>query len=458
MIFKPHQYQEYAIKKILELPECGLFLDMGMGKTASALTALDELLFNLFEVSKVLIIAPLRVAESTWTDEIEKWEHLKGLRIAKVLGEEKDRLAALRQKVNIFTINRENVKWLVELYGKKWPFDMVVIDELSNFKSPASQRFKKLKKVRALIKRVLGLTGTPSPNGYLDLWAQVYLLDQGERLGKTFTGYKERYFEPDKRNGHIVYSWRLKPGAEEAIYAKISDICVSMLAKDWLTMPERINNVIKVKLPDEAKLKYKQLEKDLLLPLTDSDIVANTAAVLSNKLLQMANGAVYDENGQAFEIHQGKLEALSDLIESANGNPVLVFYSYKHDLTRIQSYLKKYQVRELKTAQDIKDWNIGKVSVMVAHPASTGHGLNLQAGGNVIIWFGIPWSLELYQQANARLDRQGQKNGVIINHLVTESTMDEDVMRSIENKAVGQNALLEAVKAKIERIRRGLHE
>jgi len=451
MIFEPHQYQDYAIQKIIDLPECGLFLDMGMGKTVSTLTALDQLLYNYFEVGKVLIIAPLRVAESTWTDELEKWEHLKGLKIAKVLGKEKDRLAALRQKVNIYIINRENVEWLVELFGKKWPFDMVVIDELSSFKSPAAQRFKKLKKVRALIKRVVGLTGTPSPNGLIDLWAQVYLLDRGERLGKTFTGYKERYFEPDKRNGHIVYSWRLKPGAEEAIYAKISDICVSMSAKDWLTVPERINNVIQVKLPDAAKAKYKQLEKDLLLPLTDSDVVANTAAVLSNKLLQMANGAVYDENKQAFEIHEGKLEALSDLIDLANGKPIIVFYWYKHDLARIKCYLKNYQVRELNTAQDIKDWNGGKIAVMAAHPASAGHGLNLQVGGNLVVWFGLTWSLELYQQANSRLDRQGQKHGVIVNHIVTEGSMDESVMKAIENKSVGQDALLEAVKARIER-------
>jgi len=455
MIFEPHQYQDYAIQKIIDLPECGLFLDMGMGKTISTLTALDELLYNYFEVSKVLIIAPLRVAESTWTDEIEKWEHLKDLKIAKVLGKEKDRLAALRQKVNIFIINRENVEWLVELYGKKWPFDMVVIDELSSFKSPSARRFKMLKKVRGLIKRVVGLTGTPSPNGLLDLWPQLFLLDRGERLGTTVTGYRERYFSPDKRNQQIVFSYKLKDGAEEAIHKKISDICVSMLAKDWLNVPERIINVIKVKLPNAALAKYKQLEKDLLLPLTDSDVVANTAAVLSNKLLQMANGSVYDENGLASEIHQGKLEALSDIIESANGKPVLVFYSYKHDLSRIQSYLKKYQVRELKTAEDIKDWNSGKVAVMLAHPASAGHGLNLQAGGNVIVWFGLTWSLELYQQANARLHRQGQKQGVIIHHIVTEGSIDENVMRAIENKAVGQNALLEAVKARIERCKNG---
>ena len=455
MQFKPHFYQEYAIQKIIDLPECGLFLDCGLGKTSVTLTALNELLYDYFEVSKVLIIAPLRVAESTWTDELEKWDHLKSLKIAKVLGKEKDRLAALRQKVNIFIINRENVDWLVELYGKKWPFDMLIIDELSSFKSPSSQRFKKLKKVRGLIKRVVGLTGTPSPNGLLDLWPQLFLLDRGARLGTTVTGYRERYFAPDKRNQQIVFSYKLKIGAEEAIHTKISDICVSMLAKDWLTMPDRINNVIKVKLPDTARAKYKQLEKDLLLPLTDSDVVANTAAVLSNKLLQMANGAVYDENGLASEIHQAKLEALADIIESANGNPVLVFYSYKHDLARIKNYLKKYKVRELKTAEDIKDWNAGKVPVMLAHPASVGHGLNLQAGGNTIIWFGLTWSLELYQQANARLYRQGQKNGVIVHHIVTEGTMDESVMRAIENKAVGQNALLEAVKARIERCKNG---
>lgn len=455
MLFKPHQYQDYAIQQIIDNPECGLFLDMGMGKTISTLSALNDLLYDYFEVCKVLIIAPLRVAESTWTDEVEKWDHLQGLKIIKVLGKQSERLAALRQKANIYIINRENVDWLVTLYGKDWPFDMLVIDELSSFKSPSSQRFKKLKKVRGLIKRVVGLTGTPSPNGLLDLWPQLFLLDRGERLGKTVTGYRERYFSPDKRNQQIVFSYKLKDGAEEAIHEKISDICVSMLAKDWLNMPERINNIVKVKMSTVARQHYKQLEKDLLLPFCDGDVVANTAAVLSNKLLQMANGAVYDENRLPVEIHQGKLEALADIIEAANGNPVLVFYSYKHDLIRIKEYFKKVKTRELKTAEDIKDWNSGKVDVMLAHPASTGHGLNLQAGGNAIVWFGVPWSLELYQQANARLDRQGQKNGVIVHHLVTEGTVDENVMQAIENKAVGQDALMAAVKARIERCKYG---
>lgn len=406
---------------------------------------------NYFEISKVLVIAPLRVAEDTWTREAEKWDHLKHLRIAKVLGSEQRRLAALNMSADIYVINRENVEWLVNHYGKEWPFDMVVIDELSSFKSPKVRRFRAIRKVRPMIQRIVGLTGTPAPNGLIDLWAQIYLLDGGERLGKTLTGYRERYFNPGRRDPrrHIVFNWVLKDYAEEAIYEKISDICMSMKASDWLKMPERIENVIEIKLDEKPRALYKQLERDLLLPYTSGDIVANTAATLSNKLLQLANGAVYDENGGVKELHSAKLDALEDVLESANGRPVLVFYTYRHDLDRITKRFK--QARELKSASDISKWNEGQLPLLLAHPASAGHGLNLQAGGNIIVWFGLTWNLELYQQANARLYRQGQKQeSVIIHHLVASGTVDEDVMQRLSGKAVGQDALLEAVKARIK--------
>ena len=451
MRYEPRVYQNYASERIMDTPALALFLDMGLGKTISTLTALADLLHNRFEVSKVLVIAPLKVAESVWSEEKNKWDHTKYLRISAVLGSQRDRIVALDKQADIYVINRENVEWMVTYYGKKWPFDTVAIDESSSFKSPSSKRFRALRKVRPFIKRIVELTGTPSPNNLLDLWPQIYLLDQGERLGKTITGFRERYFEPDKRNRTTVFSWKPKPGAEEAVYAKISDICVSMKAKDWLDLPERIDNIIPVKLPVAAKEKYKQLERDLLLPLTDSDVVANTAAVLSNKLLQMANGAVYDENKQVGEIHDAKLEALEGVVEAAVGQPVLVFYSYKHDCERILRRFPK--ARMLNIAKDIADWNAGKIPMLLAHPASAGHGLNLQAGGHIVVWFGLTWSLELYQQANARLHRQGQKHGVIIHHLVAEGTVDEEVMRALLNKAVGQDALLAAVKARIEKVK-----
>lgn len=452
MKYKPYDYQKYATQWILDKEKAGLLLDMGMGKSVITLTAIDELMFDYFEVSKVLVIAPLRVAESTWDEEAAKWDHLKHLKISKVLGTEKERINALYTKADIYIINRENVKWLVDKCGKDWPFDMVVIDELSSFKSHRAQRFKALRKVRPFMKRVVGLTGTPAPNGLIDLWSQIYLLDGGERLGKTITGYRERYFLPDKRNQHIVFTYKLKEGAEEAIYEKLSDICVSMKAEDYLKLPERINNIIPIYLPKKAKDKYDQLERDLLLPLKDSDIVANTAGVLANKLLQMSNGAVYDEDGDVREIHNAKLKALEDTIEAANGKPVLIFYSYKHDLDRIRKHLKRDDLTVLDTAEDIKNWNEGKIPIMLAHPASAGHGLNLQAGGNIIIWFGLTWSLELYSQANARLYRQGQKQNVIIHHLVAKDTMDEDVIKALEGKEVGQEALLNAVKARVRKM------
>lgn len=446
MKYTPHDYQDYAANQILDKPACGLLLDMGMGKTVVTLTAIDELLFDRFEVKKVLVIAPLRVAEDTWSKECQKWDHLKHLRIAKVLGPEKTRIAALKLKADIYIINRENVAWLVEHYGSKWPFDMLVIDELSSFKSPKAKRFKALRKVRPLVKRIVGLTGTPAPNGLLDLWPQIYLLDRGERLGKTLGGYRERYFDPDKRNQEIIFSYKLKPEAEKAIYKKISDICVSMKAQDYLQMPARIDNFVRVEMNPKEKALYKQLEKDMLLPFTGGDIDAANAAVLSNKLLQMANGAVYDEFGAVRQIHRRKIDAIEDLWEGANGKPILVFYAYKHDKERLQEFFKT--AKELNTSQDITDWNAGKIPVALAHPASAGHGLNLQAGGHIIIWFGIPWSLELYQQANGRLYRQGQNESVIIHHIVTTGTIDEDVIKALDRKDTGQAAFLEAVKAK----------
>ena len=450
MKFIPHDYQKIAIEKIINLPAVGLFLEMGLGKTVSTLTAIQALLYDYFEASKVLVIAPLRVAQSTWSGEIEKWDHLQGLRLAKVLGSEKQRIGALHHPADIYIINRENTEWLVDYYGRKWPFDMVIIDELSSFKNPRSKRFRALRKVRPLIKRIVGLTGTPAPNGLIDLWSQIYLLDQGERLGKTLTEYRNRYFDPGRRNQNIVFEWIPKPFAEENIYEKISDICVSMKAEDWLRLPERIDNVIEVELPEKAKSQYKQLEKDLILPLVDSDVTAANAAVLTNKLLQMANGAIYDEFGEAKEIHDAKLEALEETVEAANGKPVMVVYSYQHDLDRIRKRLKKYNPRTLDSDQDVRDWNEGKIQVLLLHPASGGHGLNLQTGGNTIIWFGLTWSLEYYQQTNARLHRQGQTERVIIHHIIAKGTMDEQVLKALTGKAATQNSLMEAVKARIE--------
>lgn len=450
MRFEPFPYQQEAIRRIIEQPAAGLFLDMGMGKTVITLTAINELMFDRFEVARVLVIAPKRVAETTWPDEVKAWDHLRHLRVSLVLGNERQRIEALRRQADIYVINRENVVWLVERLGRRWPFDMVVIDELSSFKSPSAKRFRALRKVRPLIKRIVGLTGTPAPNGLIDLWPQVYLLDQGERLGRTVTGYRERYFLPEKLDSsrRIVYTWKPKPGAEEAIYKKLADLCVSMRAEDWLALPERLDRVVTVKLPGEAYEQYRQMERDLLLPYADGDVVATTGATLAGKLLQMANGAVYDEHGKVRVIHEAKLDALEDVVEAANGRPVLVFYSYQHDLARIKARFP--EARALETERDVRDWNTGKVAIMLAHPAAAGHGLNLQAGGNIIAWFGLPWSLELYQQANARLYRQGQTRSVIIHHLVAQGTIDEAVMEALKVKKLTQESLLKAVKWRID--------
>ncbi|STC84057.1 SNF2 domain protein [Clostridium botulinum] len=427
---------------------------MGMGKTVSTLTAIDNLIF-LGEVYKVLVIAPLRVAEDTWSTEVEKWDHIKHLRVSKILGTKKQRKEALMKDADIYVTNRENIDWLVNECFSSWLWDMVVIDELSSFKSSKAKRFRALKKVRPYFKRMVGLTGTPAPNSLIDLWPQIYLLDGGKRLGRTITSYRQQYFNPGKRNQYIVYNWELKDGAEEQIHKKIGDICISMMAKDYLDIPERIDNIIDINLPKNAINKYKQLEKDLVLELGEDDITAANAAVLTNKLLQMSNGAIYSEDKQVIEIHDEKLKALLDIIESANGKPVLIFYSFKHDFDRIVNFFKSKKLNAigLGDSKDIKKWNNGEIPILLVHPASAGHGLNLQYGGNIIVWFGLTWSLELYQQANARLHRQGQRESVIIHHLVSKDTVDEDVIKALGSKEVNQNVLLEAVKARLKESR-----
>lgn len=455
MEFIPHEYQQFCIDFLLDKPAAGLLLDMGLGKTVITLTAAAKWLYDRFEINRVLVVAPLRVAEDTWTKESAKWDHLKGLRVVRVLGNEKQRKQALSQEGDIYCINRENIPWLVGYYGVDWPFDGVVLDELSSFKNPSAKRFKALRKVRPLIRHIVGLTGTPSPNGLIDLWAQIYLLDQGERLGRTLTEYRNRYFNPGRRNGYVVYDWVPKPGAEDEIYRKISDICVSMKAADYLRLPERVDVVRKVVLDEEARKAYDEMEKEAVLELGSGDMVdAVTAAAVSNKLLQIANGAVYDGEGKVHIIHHAKLDALEDVIEAANGRPVLVFYSYQHDLERIMRRLP--QARKLEGPADIDAWNHGEIPVLLAHPAGAGYGLNLQEGGHRIVWFGLTWALEWYQQANARIYRQGVKGErVTITHLVAEGTRDEDAMRVLSGKATRQEALLEAIKAIIEKHKGG---
>lgn len=444
MRYVPHGYQRYVQEQILRLPAVGIFLDMGMGKTVATLTAVDALLFDRFAIRRVLVIAPLLVAAHTWSAEAAKWDHLRHLRISRVLGSAKERAAALAAEADIYVINRENVPWLVERYGARWPFDMVVIDELSSFKNPSAKRFKALRRVRKYIGRIVGLTGTPSPNGLMDLWAQVFLLDQGERLGRTLGGYRERYFLPDKRNAATVFSWKPRDGSEQAIHEKLKDICVSMSAADYLELPERFDLETPVHLPAGALEQYRRLERELLLPFADGNVVALTAAALGNKLLQIANGAAYDDADGVREIHRAKIDALQELVEQANGKPVLVYYAYQHDRERILAAIP--EAREL----DVEAWNRGEQAVAVAHPASAGHGLNLQRGGSVMVWFGLTWNLEHYQQANARLHRQGQREPVRIYHLIAKGTIDEQVMKALRGKAAGQDALLEALKARIQ--------
>lgn len=452
-----HEYQLTGIDHIMDNPHCALFLEMGLGKTVTTLTAIKKLIYEELEIDRVLVVAPKRVTESVWSAEVNLWQHLNGLSIVKIIGNERQRREALNSNARIFCISRDNVAWLCGLYGGSMlPFDMLVIDELSSFKNPKSVRFKALRGVQPSFKRVVGLTGTPAPNGLIDLWSQVYLLDRGKRLGKFIGKYREEYFKPDKRNGQVVYSYKPRDTGEDRIHEKIGDICMSMKAKDYLNLPERIDNIITIPLPRKIKDQYQEFEKEQVLRLfedqdVEDGISAANAAALSNKLLQFANGAVYDEDKNYHVVHDLKIDALKEIIEDANGQPVLVAWTYRSDLYRITEALEKYKPVQLKTEQHIEDWNKGKIQVMTMHPASGGHGLNLQSGGNIIVWFGQTWSLELYQQFNARLDRQGQKNAVILNKLVIEGTMDEDVISAQESKSQKQNQLMDAVKARLKK-------
>ena len=447
MKYKPHSYQEYAIRYIETHPISALLIDMGLGKTSITLTAIRNLLFDSFEVCKVLVIAPLRVAKNTWTDEIKKWEHLSTLTYSLIVGNENERLSALNEQTDIYIINRENVDWLVNKSGYKFDFDMVVIDELSSFKNHQSKRFKSLMKVRPLVKRIVGLTGTPSSNGLMDLFAEFKILDMGKRLGYFIGQYRNTYFKPDKMNGPIVYSYKPLPNAENAIYEKISDITVSMKANEYLKMPELLTSNYVIELSNSEKKQYDIMKKSLVLEITDGEITASNAASLSNKLSQMSNGAIYDDKQNIIEIHSRKLDALEDIIESMNGKPLLIAYWYRHDLERIKS---RFSVREIKTSEDISDWNDGKIPVALIHPASAGHGLNLQNGGSTLVWFGLTWSLELYQQTNARLYRQGQKNTVVIQHIITKGTIDEQILKALQKKNKTQADLIDAVRANLE--------
>ena len=448
MKFVPHEYQAYAISHIESHKEAALFLDMGLGKTVITLTAINELAFDFFEVSKVLVIAPLRVARDTWPAEIKKWDHLKLLSYSVAVGSVEERRRALWKKALVYIINRENVDWLVNQSGLPFDYDMVVIDELSSFKSGKARRFRSLLKVRPKVKRIVGLTGTPSGNGLMDLWAEFKLLDMGKRLGRFITRYREAFFLPDKRNQQIIFSYKPKPEAAKRIYGLINDMTISMKSVDFLDMPPLVTNVIPVELSEKERRQYELLKADMVLSLGEQEIDVKNAAALSGKLLQMANGAVYDEEGEVISIHDRKLDALEDVIEGANGKPVLVAYWFRHDLERMK---KRFTgLREIRSSEDITDWNEGKIAVAAIHPASAGHGLNLQQGGSMLVWFGLTWSLELYQQTNARLWRQGQKNMVIIHHIVTKGTIDEQVLRALKRKDRNQEALIDAVKANLK--------
>lgn len=447
MNFSPHNYQAFAINYIETHPIAAVLLDMGLGKTVISLTAIADLLFDSFEAHRILVVAPLRVARDTWPAEIAKWEHLQHLTYAVCVGTPKERRAALMAGADITIINRENLGWLIDSSGFDFDYDMVVIDELSSFKNHKSKRFQSLMKVRPKVKRIIGLTGTPSSNGLMDLWAEFKLLDFGERLGHFITHYRNNYFIPDKRNGEIIYSYKPMAYAEDAIYRKISDITISMKSTDHLQMPELITSQYEVQLSEEEEKRYEELKADFILELPEGEITAANAASLTGKLSQLANGAIYDDDGNIIEFHDRKLDALEDLIEAANGKPLLVAYWFKHDLQRIK---KRFDVREIKSSKDITDWNNGDIPVAVIHPASAGHGLNLQAGGSTLIWFGLTWSLELYQQTNARLWRQGQTSGtVVIEHIITKGTIDERILKALSLKEVTQNALIDAAKANL---------
>ena len=446
MRYVAHNYQNYAKDFILVHKVSALFLDCGLGKTITTLTAINELMYDSFEISKVLIIAPLRVAQSTWKEEIEKWDHLNLLRYSIAVGDEKERLKALKQTSDIYIINRENVDWLVTKSGIDFNFDMLIIDELSSFKSHTSKRFKSLLRIRPYFERVVGLTGTPSSNGLMDLWAEFRVLDLGERLGRYITHYRNEYFLPDKRNGAVIFSYKPQPNAEERIYHRLADMTISMKSTEYLKMPELILNELEINLDEEDQIKYKKFKKEMVMTIQEKEIDAINAASLSNKLIQLANGSIYDEDKKFYEVHNKKLDKLEEIIESANGKPVLVAYWFKADKERIE---KRFKVKEIKTADDIKQWNMGMINLALIHPASAGHGLNLQSGGSTLVWFSLTWSLELYQQTNARLYRQGQKDTVVIHHLITKNTIDEDIMKSLKRKDKTQESLMRAVKARI---------
>ena len=450
MKYEAHEYQKYATEFILSHPVSAVLLEMGLGKSVITLTALFDLCLDSFLIRKVLVIAPLRVARGTWPSEIRKWDHLEGLTYSVAVGTETERKTAMMSKASVYIINRENVDWLVNKSGLPFDFDMVVIDELSSFKSWQAKRFKSLLKVRPYVKRIVGLTGTPSSNGLMDLWAEFRVLDLGKRLGRYITHYRNAYFTPDKRNGEVVFSYKPLPGAEELIYKRIEDITISMKSCDYLTLPECVFNEVPVYLDKAETAVYDTFREEMVTKIKDKEIDAANAAVLSGKLLQMANGAVYDEDKCVHLIHDRKLDALEDLLEGSNGKPVLIAYWYQHDADRIKA---RFPVREIKTSKDIDDWNAGKISAAIIHPASAGHGLNLQTGGSTLIWFGLTWSLELYQQTNARLHRQGQKDTVVIHHIIAKDTIDEDVMKALRKKERTQNALIDAVKANLGAVR-----
>ena len=445
MKYKPHEYQTYATRFLLEHPISCLMLDCGLGKTVITLTALWDLVLDSFDIGRVLVIAPKRVAENVWVQEIEKWEHLAGLTAVKVLGSEQERRSALNTPAFLYIINRENVTWLVK--NRHWDFDMVVIDELSSFKSHQAQRFKAMRKVRPLVTRIVGLTATPAPNSLMDLWAEMCLLDMGQRLGRYIGSYRERFFVPDKRNREIVYSYKPREGAEDKIYELISDICISMKAKDHLQMPELVTNRVTVSMSPKEHEVYDRLRRDMVTELNGEELDAVNAASLSNKLQQMASGAVYSSGHQTVVLHSRKLDALEDLIEAANGKPLLVAYWFHHEHDRLH---ERFDCRDINTAEDIAAWCAGEIPVGLIHPASAGHGLNLQSGGSTLVWFSLTWSLELYEQLNDRLWRQGQEHTVVIHRIISEGTIDEDIMSALARKDVGQNALRDAVRARLE--------
>lgn len=457
MEFKPHPYQAYCIDRVIKQPKIGLFLDMGLGKTIITLQAIYELKYNRFAVQKVLIIAPKKVAEATWQREAQKWDGVGILRISTVLGSLSKRVKALNTPADIYIINRDNVTWLVDYYKNDWPFDMVVADESSSFKNHAAKRFKSLAHMYNHIKRMVLLTGTPTPKGLIDLWAQIYLLDRGQTLGRTYTSFRDHFFIPDQRSQTVIYSYKPKDTAENDVLRAISHLCVSMKSEDYLTLPPVIEDIVPVQLSPKAQRDYDEMETRMVLELVESgeEITAASAAALSTKLQQLANGAVYDELRNVHEIHDCKIEAFKELIEQLTGKPVLVFYNFKHDLDRLKKSLAKSRlvVKELRGAEEEREWNEGKIDVLLAHPASTAYGLNLQDGGNHVIWFGLNWSLELYQQANKRLHRQGQKEKVIIHHLISIGTRDEDMMEALNRKADAQEYVLQSLKARIDKVK-----